>query len=142
MEYQFYKEPLGYSAQCEYEQELFAVLLTDELQELSLVEAVLALVDKAQSSGEEQRWQGRQYVLQIADDEVQIRHNSEMDRGYYDDDFQQGESAQSDYEGDEEAHAAEQDPFSQNELSAQSMLAGCGLEDFTGLLQAWHEFIH
>ena len=141
MEYQFFKEPFGYSAQCEYEQELFAVLLTDELQQVDQVAAVQAVIEKAQQTGQGQKWQGRQYVLLISDDEVEIKHNSEMDGGYFDDDFHQGESQLSHYEGDEEAQAAEQNPFSQNDLSAQSQQAGCGLQDFSELLIAWRDFI-
>ncbi len=119
MEYRFRKSFLGFEAHTDDEQLLFGVLLSEEAQQLSVIDALQQHVREAELRPEvEQKWQGRHYVMSLLQEEVMVAHISDV---VSEDDF----SEQVESEGFGEVR---QESFA-------------GLVDFTELLAAWREFV-
>lgn len=119
MEHRFRKTIEGCEAITEDEQMLFGVLLSEEGQQLSVIEDLLQQVREAQRCPDvEQRWRGEHYVLSMLDSEVHVAHISDV---VSEDDF---------------AEQVDSDGFGQVRQESVG-----GLEDFEALLQAWYVFV-
>ncbi len=119
MEHRFIKTLEGCEALTEDEQMLFGVLLSEEAQQLAVIEELQQLVQQAQRCPDvEQRWRGQHYVLGLLQDEATVAHISDVVSEH---DF---------------AEQVDSDGFGQ--VRQESV---AGLEDFAVLLQAWEIFV-
>lgn len=119
MEHRFIKTYEGCDAVTDNEQLLFGVLLSEEVQLVSVVDELLRLVAVAQARPEvELNWRGRHYVLSLLQGEVTLAHISDV---VSEDDF-----------------AEQMDSEGFGEVRQESV---AGVEDLRELLMAWREFI-
>lgn len=131
MEYEFKQDITGDAlATCPSEYELFGVWLTDEVNQLNpqlleISRAINSLIEKQIKSKE---FKHQNYILRMNQYEVELVY---------------GEIAE---DLDRVENPSEEDDFTQsyhnliNDTESSSM-TGCGLSDFSKLIQEWIEFI-
>ncbi|MFK4750971.1 YacL family protein [Oceanobacter antarcticus] len=119
MDYEFWFEGNKPAARLDEEHSLIGNWLTDEIgDDLKHLRALITTAELLQSGGlRDYRWQGKETILQMTQHEVDISSNALM----FDEDLDLEDESLT--------------------LHDYDLTAGCGLEDFIELMQAWKEFI-